>query len=83
MKLLQDNVRYRKTGAECVEAGSNLLFPPFLLMESLNLNLTGASPFIRRFSAHEDRESSAEDLLTRTLVTLSAPVVIRGDGTGL
>jgi len=79
--LLQDNVRQGKTGAVCVEAG--LLFPLLLLMESLKLNLTGASPFIRRSSAHEDRESSADDLLTRPLVTLSAPLVIRGDGTAL
>lgn len=61
---------------------AGLLFPLLLLMESLNLNLTGASPFIQRFSAHEDRESSVEDLLTCTLLTLYAPVVIRGDGTG-
>lgn len=78
MKLLQEN---RKTGAVCVEA--DLLFPLLLVMESLNFNLTGASPFIRRFSAHEDRESSAEDLLTRTLVTLSLQWSLEGTGRAL
>lgn len=59
---------------------SGLSFPLLLLMESLKLNLTGASP-PSSFSAHEDREPSVEDLLTRTLLTLYAPVVIRGEGT--